>query len=50
MEDLARLVEIVYYFFNRKFVIYGFELSFWGILFFVVLGSMIIWAIKEIFE
>lgn len=50
MQDLARLMEIVYMYFNRKFVLYGFELSFWEIIIYLALASMIVYAIKEIFS
>lgn len=50
MQDFAKLLEIVYILFNRKFTIYGFDLSFWQIFVFAVLGSMVACAIAEIFR
>lgn len=50
MQDFARLLEIVYILFNRKFVIYGFELSFWEIFVCVTLMTMVVYAIVEVFR
>lgn len=50
MENLARLFEIVFLFFRRRFVIYGFEMSFWDIIIWVFVASLIICVIKEIFS
>lgn len=50
MQDFARLMEIIYILFNRKFTIYGFELSFWEIFVGVTLMTMIVYAIVEIFR
>lgn len=50
MQDFARLLEIVYTLFNREFCIYGFDISFWQIFMFVVLGTMVAYAIVEIFR
>lgn len=49
MQDFAKLMEIVYILFNRKFTIYGFELSFWEIFVGVTLMTMVVYAIVEIF-
>lgn len=50
MDNLARLFEIVFRLFKRKFVLYGFELSFWEIFIWLFVAGLIIWAIKEIFS
>lgn len=50
MQNLARLFEIVFFFFKRKFVIYGFEMSFWDIFIWAFVASLIVCVIKEIFS
>ena len=50
MQNFLRLMEIVYMLFNRTFVVYGYELSFWEIFVFVVLATLVVCAIVEVFR
>ncbi len=50
MENLARLYDIVFMLFRRKFVLYGFELSFFDILIWLFVAGLIFWFIREVFR
>ena len=50
MDNLVYLFEMTVNLFKRKFVLYGFELSFWDIFIWLFVAGLIIWAIKEIFS
>lgn len=50
MEYIARYFGIIFDFFRMDFTIFGFTLSFWDVLIWTALATMIIYAIKSIFE
>ncbi len=50
MDNLQRLFEIVFLFFRRKFVLMGFEMSFFDIFIWLCICAMIFWFIREVFS
>ena len=52
-EDIQAIMEVfnaVYDLFNISFTIGGFEITFWQILIFSIVSSLIMWAIGRIFD
>lgn len=50
MEDLAALIQTVVDLMRFEFTIWGFTLSFWGILIWSLIAGLIVWAVMRFFE
>lgn len=50
MDNLKRLFDIVFALFGRKFVLFGFELSFFDIFIWLAVAGLIFWFIREVFD
>ncbi len=50
MDNLKRLFDIVFLLFKRKFVLFGFELSFFDIFIWLCVAGLIFWFIREVFD
>lgn len=50
MDNLRLLFDLVFKFFKRKFVLMGFEMSFFDIFIWLFIAALIFWFIKEAFS
>lgn len=50
MNDLKRLIDIVFMFFRRKFVLYGFEMSLFDIIMWLFIAGLIFWFLRRVFD
>lgn len=49
MQSFIDLMNLIYDFLKTPFVIWGYEMSFWGVLILTVLASIVFWFVGELF-
>lgn len=50
MEDFAAMIQAVVDLMRFEFTIWGFTLTFWGILLWSMIAGLIVWAVMRFFE
>lgn len=50
MKNLEYLFDIVFLLFRRKFVLFGFEMSFFDIFIWLFVAGLIFWFLREVFD